>query len=497
MNLNPTSSPTTGISTISTLPDEILQLIVDDLDNLSTCQLSITCRRLHFFALQIFFERNGLGSLGEGVFSCSNPPREAIQAARVALFVQNLFVIDFCFSEDLSRLFSDSISLRRLISRVSPTKRVTLRFKDTFTQGNIDVHGWEKEFTSLLDTIMEQPCEALEVMGGNSLPGFYAPTNNARMLTPYRPPANVDNTHKISFHSAILFTSPFVFWTTATLQARSNSITTLSLVFAGISWHIWCGIVALKFDNLQTLQLRFTDNPGERSYSANLLKFLSRHPTITCLTLSRDFVPPPPPLNATILPLLSKLTAHATCVVWLMSGPKNSYPQLKSVEVTSEQLHRGYYVPYTAFQVDGALKSLASDPHDRTIILSFFSREGLKVWFQKHIDRGDASLLASLHNLKRLGLKFNPCDIFKENPTDIFPRWLALFPGLEQVVFQDDLQALSEVPKMEEFVTSVIRGSPALKSVALGTSVAALRGDDDVIHISRSHNDVQIAWRGF
>lgn len=68
MNLNPTSSPTTGISTISTLPDEILQLIVDDLDNLSTCQLSITCRRLHFFALQIFFERNGLGSLGEGVF---------------------------------------------------------------------------------------------------------------------------------------------------------------------------------------------------------------------------------------------------------------------------------------------------------------------------------------------------------------------------------------------------------------------------------------------
>ena len=317
------------------------------------------------------------------------------------------------------------------------------------------------------------------------------------MLTPYRPPANVDNTHKISFHSAILFTWPFVSWTIATLQARSNSITTLSLVFAGVSWNIWCAILALKFDNLETLQLRFTDVPGERSYSSFLLNFLSRHPTITCLTFSRALAPPPPPLDAAILPLLSKLTAHATCVRWLMSGHENSYPQLKSIEVTSEQLHRGYPVDYKVF--DSVLKSLASNSHDRTIILSFFSQEGLKEWFQEHIDRGGASLLSPLHNLKRMELKFTPCDIFKGNPTDIFPHWLALFPCLEQVVFQDDLPTLvlSEVTKMEEFVTSVIRRSPALKSVALGTSVAALRGDDDVIHISRSHNDIQIARRGF
>jgi hypothetical protein len=318
------------------------------------------------------------------------------------------------------------------------------------------------------------------------------------MLTPYRPPANVDNTNKISFHSTILFTSPFVSWTTATLQARSNSITTLSLVFSGTPWNIWCAIVALKFDNLETLQLRFTDVPGERSYSAHLLNFLSRHPTITCLTLSRALAPPPPPLDAAMLPLLSKLMAHATCVRWLMSGPENSYPQLKSIEVTSEQLHRGYPVDYKA--LDEALKSLASSPHDRTIIVSFFSQQGLTEWFQKHIDRGDTSLLASLHNLKRLKLKFNPCGIFKGNPTDIFPHWLALFPCLEQVVFEDDFPAsvLSEVSKMEEFfVTSLMRGSPALKSVALGTSVAVLRGDNDVVHISPSCNDIQIAWWGF
>ena len=317
------------------------------------------------------------------------------------------------------------------------------------------------------------------------------------MLTPYRPPANVGNIHKISFHSAIFFTSPFIFWTTATLQARSNSITTLSLEFAGISWNIWCAIVALKFDNLETLQLRFTDVSRERSYSTYLLNFLSRHPTITCLTLSRALTPPPPPLDAAILPLLSKLTAHATCLLWLMGGPENSYPQLKSIEVTCEQLHRANPVDYQAF--DKALKSLASNSHDRTIILSFFSRGGLKEWFQKHIDRGDASLLASLQNLKRLRLKFDPCDIFEGNPTDIFPHWLALFPRLEQVVFQDEWPApvLSEVSGMEEFVTSVIRGSPALNSVALGTSVAALRGDGDLIHISRSLNDIQFAWRGF
>jgi hypothetical protein len=183
MNLNSTSPPTTGIFTISTLPDELLQLIVDNLDNLSTCQLSITCRRLHFFALQVFFERNGLGSPGEGVFSCSNPPREAIQAVRIALFVQNLSVIDFCFSEDLWRLCSDTVSLRCLISRIPPTKRVTLRFQDTFTEGNLNIHVWKREFTSLLDAIMEQPCEALEVMGGNSLPGFYAPSTVRLPLT--------------------------------------------------------------------------------------------------------------------------------------------------------------------------------------------------------------------------------------------------------------------------------------------------------------------------
>ena len=182
MNLNPTSSPTTGISTISTLPDEILQLIVDNLDNLSTYQLSITCRKLHFFVLQVFFERNGLGNPEEGVFSCSDPPIEAIQAVRIALFVQNLSVIDFCFSADLWRLFSDTVSLRCLISRVPPTKRVTLRFQDIFAQGNLDVQVWEREFTSLLETIMEQPCEALEVMGGNSLPGIYAPSTVRLLL---------------------------------------------------------------------------------------------------------------------------------------------------------------------------------------------------------------------------------------------------------------------------------------------------------------------------
>lgn len=182
MNLNPTSSP---ISTISALPDEILQLIVDNLDNLSTCQLSITCRRLHFFALQVFFERNGLGSPEEGVFSCSNPPREAIQAVRIALFVQNLSVIDFSFSGDLLQLFSDTVSLRCLISRLPATKRVTLRFQDYFThwQGNLNVHVWKTEFTGLLDAIMEQPCEALEVMGGDSLPGIYTSSTVRLSLT--------------------------------------------------------------------------------------------------------------------------------------------------------------------------------------------------------------------------------------------------------------------------------------------------------------------------
>ncbi|KIJ89872.1 hypothetical protein K443DRAFT_15735 [Laccaria amethystina LaAM-08-1] len=75
------------------LPDELIENIVDHLEDESLIQLSMTCKRLHFFVLLIVFARANIldNNINDAAcFYLNDPPAHILHALQLALFIQNV-----------------------------------------------------------------------------------------------------------------------------------------------------------------------------------------------------------------------------------------------------------------------------------------------------------------------------------------------------------------------------------------------------------------------
>ena len=118
---------TSAYATITDLPDELVEKIVEDLDdNGSICRLSLTCKRLHFLVLPMFFSHNKLENLQNGFFHCNHPVPELLEAIRTALFVRNLSTFTFYFTSGVDQVISDISSVRGLLVRIPPVGKILL-----------------------------------------------------------------------------------------------------------------------------------------------------------------------------------------------------------------------------------------------------------------------------------------------------------------------------------------------------------------------------------
>ena len=165
----PLGQTSSAHATITDLPDELVEKIVEDLDdNGSICRLSLTCKRLHFLVLPTFFSRNKLENVQNGAFHCCDPVPELLEAIRTALFIRNLSTFTFYFNSGIEQVISDIYSLRGLLTRIPPVGEIQLGLPACIRYSYEpelvrNLKMWGREFLKLLETIAQSGCRNLKL----------------------------------------------------------------------------------------------------------------------------------------------------------------------------------------------------------------------------------------------------------------------------------------------------------------------------------------------
>ncbi|KDR76964.1 hypothetical protein GALMADRAFT_155664 [Galerina marginata CBS 339.88] len=171
------------------LPTELILQILQDLDNESLVQLSLTCRHLHFVSLDQFFSRANINTAIGWLTVTDTPPPQTLRALRSALNLQSLKTIYFAFTPDFRRLFCDMSDLCGLLARLPSIQSVTLQFGRVDNWAHdllrlktrcIEPRRWQKLLTGLIRIILDRSCVELQVMGLSHLSQLYIVSGLAR-----------------------------------------------------------------------------------------------------------------------------------------------------------------------------------------------------------------------------------------------------------------------------------------------------------------------------
>ncbi|EDR04290.1 uncharacterized protein LACBIDRAFT_295081 [Laccaria bicolor S238N-H82] len=489
---------TSAYATMTDLPDELVEKIVEDLDdNGSICRLSLTCKKLHFLVLPMFFSRNKLVNPQNGLFHCRHPVPELLEAIRTALFVRNLSSFTFYLTSEIEQVILDISSLRGLLARIPPVGQITIglpkriRYIDG-SQGVRTMAKWGREFLKLLETIAESGCRDLRLLDPiGYLSNKFTPNNlNVTIPPPAKPTGSMSrrtrNSGGFRAHSHLtgmstiqvlssrLFQPFFIGWIIDTLEVNRESLVCIHLKVTSIDPLLLSRISeSINLPAIKEVKISSRFN----IVWVGLCSFLNRHPSTTSLHLEgilpvKDPQIPDPPI---ILPYLSQLTAISPIVTLLLQH-RNRVPLLSSVHVLLNWNDQSELDPLAAVATHAHISSLQLSNGiggDICAILNRYIRE------DKH-----TRVITSLAHIRSVILdqritihpgKFSPLTI---------KRWLYLFPHLEHVTLSlrllDPRLGLSAEEKRDvvtEFATQFAADRPTMKTLSVGF-ISAINLDD-------------------
>lgn len=168
-------------ATLPDLPNELLLLVIEGLDNEALLNLGLTCRRMNVIAFNHFFSSNNIRNPGGGWFNpyvTSPPPVETLPILRSALFVTHLRYFDFTLNMGIERMRGEVADIRVLAARLRMMDvfKISFRYIDRFSPGLrncLPVHSWYRSVSSLLDTVLEKGCTELHVSAGTGFSTLY------------------------------------------------------------------------------------------------------------------------------------------------------------------------------------------------------------------------------------------------------------------------------------------------------------------------------------
>jgi hypothetical protein len=466
-------------ATITDLPDELVEKIVEDLnDNGSICRLSLTCKRIHFLVLPMFFSRNKLEDLQNGFFHCYHPVPELLEAIRTALFVRNLSKFTFYFTSGIDQVISDISSLRGLLARIPPVGEILLGLpaciRYSYEPERVqNSKMWGREFLKLLETIAKSGCRNLKLLDPRStLP------NNLYVATP--PPGKPTGikywrtrrsgglrAHPQLTGMSTIQISPrliqpfFIGWIIDTLKVNRESLVCIQLNITSLDKVLLSRIsesMNLPVVKEVKISSRF-DLVWEELWS-----FLNRHPSITSLRLDgilpvKDLQIPDPPI---ILPYLTQLTAMSSIVALLLQH-QNRVPLLSSVHVLLDLNAQSELDPLPAVATHAHISSLQLSNGVDGDICSILKRHIREDKFTR--------IFTSLSHIRSVVLD-QPINSSTPLPLTI-KSWLYLFPHLEHVSLSfrllDARLRLSDEERhgvVTEFATQLAADRPMMKTLS-------------------------------
>ncbi|TFK42161.1 hypothetical protein BDQ12DRAFT_732876 [Crucibulum laeve] len=203
MILHSKSVKSTSPVTLSSLPDEVLVKIIDDLQPISLYILSLLTKRFHYFCLPIFFLRHDIQdpsfeatfTIPPGPSSSSLQPQHTLQsttsavkhfdvlaALHIALFVKSIQKLSITFPHPCihaKRMINFLRRVRKLVNKLSFVGEVTFIHSSPFYDSEYfeayseldgiqvasSMRDMAREFGILADTLMRKSCSAVTLGG--------------------------------------------------------------------------------------------------------------------------------------------------------------------------------------------------------------------------------------------------------------------------------------------------------------------------------------------
>ena len=499
--------PPSDVARLPDLPDELLAEIVNQLDDESLIQLSMTCKKFHFLALPVVFTRAKLVSTK--CLYLRQSPAHLLRALRIALFVDDATSFIIGLNHDRDRLLPEVQSFQRLVSRMPSTIMFTFFMPfSTFAFNKDGVFDrWTREVIRLFDIVLSRQCRYFYVAGDIVSPSsesIEAPSTNTLSLratllqlpivkkiggrlrnlpkfakrtilstVPQNPTRQGSSPHSSVlryFHalSPMLFQTEFLDWTTSTLQTNSQTLVEVSFVTDRISASTWHDLLSkLTLPSLSRFQLTCNGAMERQTICFNdILKFLTRHPSIVGLDFL-GLVPRNSHRPRNLLPALETLISPPGLIVWLLD---RKYPrkQLKSLNIVSDVLRRIANLDYDVF--DEVLVLLPHcTPSLTTLKLSFWGPHPIQ-WLDKHGSRdhdgSPSGPLAALKGITTLELAL--IWSWEKEVTDVIPHFVVQFPGLQHLIYPEPPLNLAMEPAKRKFLKEIALMCPGMKTVSIG-----------------------------
>jgi hypothetical protein len=493
------------------LPSEIIIFILEDLEDDELFSLALLSRQLHHLALPIYLSRNGISSRPSSqLLLFDDRSNSILKALNVALFrptLNSLLYTLLCHAhpDELSRQL---LVINRLVGKVSTLHEASINFdkvdqlvpaKEEIVMsrffGDIEDpdHGlaqkFERKLMVMMELILASGCHSFTI----SHSGTYLPPSEeikaailanfhglqfikkkvTRLLRPFSfifprlYPATTNALKTFNFHSPIAIHPHLCRWTINTLN--NSNLTSLSISQnRSTETSVWSLVLpCITISSLSHLSIDLCSIK-----TADLFKFLRRHPLIQNLFLGRNILSPNPsqPLFKNALKHLSQLTAHPRWLVHLLT-PRGCLPSLSCVRILWRIQNKQQFSFVT---LNGLLEPIArrlGSIKELHLVLSFGSISSdwmipSSIMDQDRI-RDDYSL-SPLTFVTHLELQFGAYSLPLAVTTRL-PKWLAEFPVLRGLMI---LTMSRDGPfcdsEKDFFVRSVLASCPKLDGVEFG-----------------------------
>ena len=492
------------------LPNEIIIFILEDLEDDELFSLALLSRQLHHLALPIYLSRNGISSQPSSqLLLFDDRSNSILKALNTALFrptVNSLLCTLLCHKhpDDFSRQLH---MINRLVGKVSTLHQAGINFdqvkplvppKEDIVMsrffGDPD-HGLAQEFgrelTAMMELILTGGCHSFTISHSGTailppsdeikaaiLANFYGPQcikkKVTRLLRPFSfmfrrlyPTTNALKT--FNFHSPIAIHPHLCRWTINTLN--NSNLTSLSISQnRSTESSVWSLVLpCIMIPSLSHLSIDLCSIK-----TADLFKFLRRHPLIQTLFLGRNILSPNPSqtLVKNALKHLSQLTAHPKWLVHLLT-PQECFPSLSYVRVLWRIQNKQHFSFVT---LNGLLKPIVQrlgSTKEFHLVLSFGSISS--DWMLPHSipsdmdqDIKDGSNSLPLTCVTHLELQIGAYSLPLAVATRL-PKWFAEFPALTGL----KMMTLSRAgpfgdSEKDFFVRSVLASCPSLGDVEFG-----------------------------
>ncbi|KAJ7641507.1 hypothetical protein FB45DRAFT_900377 [Roridomyces roridus] len=466
------------------LPNELLVAIFENpqFPPHFLCILALSCRRLHFLALPIYFARKGMPLPSKSaIITLQEDERDMLAALNMALFLTSMEDMTLIFPHpscvSIYPLLPHLRRVRRFISRFSALGRITLQLDTQTSVCNLvgddgALRAWSCALCDLLNAVVER-CTDLTVEYGyftrsyilvaRTPKGIRRIVKALRKLIKPRDPfsgaswefrrspeqgrASVHRTIRASsarnltalhIQSGALVLPPCLAWTLSLFS--SNSITTLSICNISLERRLWNPVLTLIAKAAPSLT-NVTLSGLEYITDVEILGFCARIPRLTTLEIGLNEETRGFPTNCAKGPFpqfnhLEHLKAPANFILYLLR-PQPCFPKLQSLSVW-------FHGPRDIRTIAARLVAIGDAMQARRIS-PLLSVSVLLLFNDLHLDL-DAMVKLPHEYKKALGLVGGLDLVVWPSTVAQVASWINMFPSAKQITistrFEVDMEML-------------------------------------------------------